>query len=390
MSARIFHLITDLNTGGAEISLYRLLARMDRGRFESQVVSLVPAGPVGEKIRALGIPVRSLDLKPGRPAPAALLRLTGWLRSEHPDLLQTWLYHADLLGILAARAAGVRTVVWNIRNSEMDLSRYRRLSGLVVRACARLSGWPQAVISNSQAGRDFHARFGYHPPRWAVIPNGIDLQAYRPDPGARRALRQELGLGPETMLIGQVARYDPMKGQALFLRAAGKLIRAGRQAHFVMIGQELTPENPALAQVLREEALEGRVHLLGRRDDMPRLYAALDILTSPSIFGEGFPNVVAEAMACAVPCVVTDVGDSALLVAETGRLVRPGDPEGLAAAWQELISIGPGKRGKLGESARRRVAEHFSLAQTIAAYQDLYEGLLAGSAFVEPAEGKAV
>jgi glycosyltransferase involved in cell wall biosynthesis len=339
---------------------------------------------VGEEIRGLGIPVRSLELEAGRPTLGALLRLTSWLRRERPDLLQTWLYHSDLLGLLAAKAAGVRRVAWNIRNSEMDLSRYRPLSGLVVRTCARLSGWPQAVISNSQAGREFHARFGYHPRRWAVIPNGIDVEAYHPDGKARLEIRKELGLDERAVLIGQVARYDPMKGQSLFLRAAGRLVRAGARVSFVMVGQEVTPQNPALAEVIGEEALEGRVHLLGRRDDTPRLYAALDILASPSVFGEGFPNVVAEAMACGVPCTVTDVGDSALLVGETGRVVRPGDPEALAAAWQELVSAGPRVRQQLGGGARRRVAEHFSLEKTIAAYQQLYEQLLSG-----PVKGQA-
>jgi glycosyltransferase involved in cell wall biosynthesis len=382
MPARILHLITDLDTGGAEISLYRLLAHMDRTRFESRVVSLVPAGDVGEKIRSLGVPVRSLDLEPGRPTPAAFLRLVGWLRREPPDLLQTWLYHADLLGLLAAKAAGVHRVVWNIRNSELDLSRYRRLSRIVVRVCAWLSGGPLAAISNSQAGRDFHTHLGYHPARWAIIPNGIDLQAFRPDPQARLAVRKELGLDAEASLIGQVARYDPAKNQAGFLEAAGALVRAGVEAHFVLAGQDVTPENPALAEIVRGEALEGRVHLLGRRDDVPRLDAALDVLTSPST-GEGFPNVVAEAMACGVPCVVTDVGDSALLVGETGRVVAPGNPAALAAALQELVSAGAAKRGELGQAARSRVAERFSLEKTVAAYEELYEELLA-----RPAKGK--
>jgi len=384
MPTKILHLITDLNTGGAEISLYRLLAHMDRDRFESQVVSLVPVGQVGEKIRDLGIPVRSLDLKAGRPTLYALFRLTGWLCRERPSILQTWLYHADLLGILAAKAGGVRRVAWNIRNSEMDFSRYRQLSKIVVGACARLSGWPQVVISNSQAGQEFHARLGYHPRRWAIIPNGIDLQVFHPDPQTRLDVRKELEVDPGAILIGQVARYDPMKGQIIFLKAAGQLTRAGVDAHFVMVGQGVSYENPTLAEVIRDEALDGRVLLLGLREDMARIYAALDILTSPSS-GEGFPNVIAEAMACGVTCVATDVGDSALLVGETGRIVPPGAPAALAAAWQELISAGRLKRRELGEAARRRVAERFSLEKTIAAYQDLYDELLARSA-----KGKAV
>jgi glycosyltransferase involved in cell wall biosynthesis len=377
MRIKIFHLITDLDTGGAETSLYRLLAGMDRERFDSQVVSLIPPGLLGGKIRALGIPVRSLDMQPGRPSLAALFQLTGWLRHDKPDLLQTWLYHADLLGILAARVARVPVVVWNIRNSEMDLVQYRRLSGQVVRLCARLSAWPQAVISNSQAGREFHAGFGYHPSRWEVIPNGIDINIFRPDPEAYRSLRRELGLAPETILIGQVARYDPMKNQAGFLAAAGELLRTGREAHFAMVGQGVTEENATLLEVVRRQGLTGRVHLLGRQDDMPRFEAAMDILTSASAFGEGFPNVVAEAMACGVPCVVTEVGDSALLVGGSGKIVPPRDPHAIVSAWQELISCGENGRRSLGESARQRVAEYFSLDQTIAAYQALYEELIA-------------
>jgi glycosyltransferase involved in cell wall biosynthesis len=378
MPAKIFHLITGLNTGGAEISLYRLLAGMDRSRFENRVVSLIPIGPVGEQIRLLDIPVRSLDLKPGRATPAALYKLSGWLRQERPDVLQTWMYHADLLGILAAGISGTRNVVWNIRNSGMDVSQSGSLLRLVIRACAWLSGSPRAVISNSQAGRDFHARLGYHPRRWVIIPNGIDLSAFKPDPQARLALRRELGLAADTLLIGQIARYHPMKNQAGFLEAAGTLSRHGVQAHFILAGQDVNAENVALAEAIRKEALEGLVHLLGRRDDAARVEASLDILASASSSGEGFPNVVAEAMACGVPCVVTDVGDSAHLVGETGIVVPRRDPGALAAAWEKLAAAGPEKRREIGAAGRRRIGEHFSLDETVSAYQDLYAGLACG------------
>jgi len=370
---KVLHLITDLNTGGAETSLYRLLGGLERAEFDSQVVSLIPPGPIGEKIAALGIPVRTLGMAPGRPTPAALARLTGWLHADPPDLLQTWLYHADLLGILAARMAGVRRVMWNLRNSEMQLSQYRRLSGLVVHLCACLSGWPQVVISNSRAGQDFHARFGYHPRRWAVIPNGIDTRLFRPNPQAYAWLRSGLGLPPEELLVGQVARYDPMKDQAGFLRAAGELVRSGSPAHFVLIGHEVTDANPALTAAAREAGLAGRVHLLGRQDDIGRYEAALDVLVSPSAFGEGFPNAVAEAMACGVACVVTDVGDSAYLVGETGRVVPPSDPSALAAACGALLADA-NERGALGAAARRRIEANFSLERTVAAYRQLYLG----------------
>jgi glycosyltransferase involved in cell wall biosynthesis len=376
MTIKILHLITDLNTGGAETSLFRLLSNMDNEMFDNQVVSLIPVGRVGEKIRELGIKVHSLDMRPGRPTFSALVRLTAWLQREKPDILQTWLYHADLLGIMAGSIAKIPIVIWNIRNSNIDYSQYRRLSGFVVQVCSWLSRWPKAVVSNSYAGRDFHIRLGYNPRRWKIIPNGIDTQVFRPDCEAYYSLRQELGLAPDTPLIGQVARYDPMKNHKGFLMAAGDLARSDSRVHFIMVGQGVSNDNTALLEIINQEGLAGRVHMLGRRDDMPRLNAALDILTSASSFGEGFPNAVAEAMACEVLSVVTDVGDAALIVGETGRIVPPRDPEALAKAWSEILSLSPSERQSLGLIARQRIIDHYSLDKMVSAYCRLYQDII--------------
>ena len=378
MTIKVVHLITDLNIGGAEKSLYRLLASMDRQQFDSQVVSMVPAGSVGEQIRSLGIRVRSLSLQPGRPTISGLRLLTSWLRIEKPDILQTWLYHADLLGVIAGRLAGIPNVVWNIRNTNIDFSQYRRLSGYVVRTCSWVSGWPRVVISNSQAGRDFHVRLGYHARRWAVIPNGIDTQAFRPDSDSAGILRRELGLPMDTLLIGHFGRYDPMKNQEGFLIAAGELVRSGSEAHFVMVGEEVSGDNAILREVVNQQALNGRVHMLGRRHDMPRLASALNLLSSSSL-GEGFPNVVAEAMACGVPCVVTDVGDSALVVGDTGWTVPPNDPSALVKAWNDFLGLPESERKSMGVKARQRICEHFSLDGMTAAYSRLYRDIIAQS-----------
>ncbi len=359
------------------MSLYRLLGRMDHSRFENHVISLIPVGEIGEKIRALGIPVTSLGLRPGHFSLAALRLLVREFRSERPDILQTWMYHADLLGLLAARLSGIRQVVWNIRSSNMDTSQYRLLTGLVIRLCSWLSGMPWAVIVNSHAGQEFHTNYGYHPRRWVLIPNGIDKYRFHPDEDARRSVRAEFGLDLQTVLIGMLARYDPMKGHADFLHAAGLLTRSGVDAHFLLAGQAVSPDNETLKTLIFEEGLAGCVHLLGRRDDIHRLDAALDILAMSSVFGEGFPNVVAEAMACGVPCAVTDVGDAAFLVADTGRVVPPCDPAAMAAAWMELVTSGEEVRHQLGESARRRVIENFCIEKTSAAYEVLYTELAA-------------
>jgi glycosyltransferase involved in cell wall biosynthesis len=371
---KILHIITSLNVGGAETALYRLLSSMDKARFENQVVSLIHCGPVGEKIRALGIPVLSLDMHPGRPSPKALFGLLRYLRRNQPDIVQTWLYHADLLGALAAKILGL-PLLWNIRASNMDMSYYRWLSNAVLRACVWLSGWPLGIIVNSKAGQEFHEHLGYHSRRWIHIPNGIDTGQFKPAPAARIALRKELKLGPEVMLIGLVARFDPMKDHANFLQASSLLAVHSPGVHFVLAGNGVTPSDPFFGEYIERPELRGRLHLLGQRDDITMLTAALDMASSSSC-GEGFPNTVAEAMSCGVPCVVTDAGDSAYLVGETGIVVPPKNPQALADGWQRMIALGAEGRKLLGEAARQRIQQHFEQQEITRRYERLYASLI--------------
>jgi len=371
---KILHVITSLDVGGAEMVLFRLLKKMDASRFENQVVSLIHSGKVGEKIQTLGLPVFSLEMRSGHPDLGSLFRLAGLLRREYPDLVQTWLYHADLLGLLAARTAGV-PVLWNIRASNMDMSQYRWLSSLVLTACIRLSSWPQVVIVNSKAGQAFHERLGYHPRRWVYIPNGIDTDQFRPTLPARAALRNELGLAPDALLIGLIARFDPMKDHENFMLAASLLAAKMPDIHFVLAGNNVDPSNPFFGKYLEKDELRGRLHLLGQRDDMPDLMAALDI-ASLSSYGEGFPNTIAEAMSCGIPCVVTDTGDSAYLVEKTGIVVAPKDPQALAEGLQKMISLGMEGRKALGAAARQRIQLHFQQDEITRQYEKLYESLM--------------
>jgi glycosyltransferase involved in cell wall biosynthesis len=369
---KVIHIITGLNAGGAQTVLYRLLQHMDQERFQSQVLSLIPMEPLGEKIRALGIEVRSLEMSRGWASLPALWRLVGLLRRVRPDVVQTWLYHADLLGLLAGKLANVPAILWNIRNSDMDFARYRRLSGLVVRACAWLSGLPDAVVVNSRAGEAVHTQLGYHPRAWILIPNGVDTQFFRPNPQARSQLRTTLGLNEETPLIGIVARYDPMKGYDIFMRAAGEISLQDPRVHFLLVGQDVDDANQEMAGHIVRYGLRGRVHLLGHRNDVERIHAALDLLVSASVFGEGFSNAVAEAMACGIPCVVTDVGDSGQIVGQTGAIVPPRDASALARACLHLLQLPARDRIRLGEQARQRVAAKFDIQTAVAAYETLY------------------
>ncbi|MFQ6016723.1 MAG: glycosyltransferase [Kiloniellaceae bacterium] len=374
---KVVHLITSLGQGGAQTMLSRLLAGMDRTRIDNVVISLTGQGPVAMWIRAQGVPVTDLDNRRGVPGRADVWRLWRLLRRERPHVLQTWLYHADLIGLLVGKLARVPAIAWNVRCAETD-ARYRSgRNGAVVRLLAHLSRQPDAVVVNSRAGRRLHQELGYRPRRWEVMPNGFDVDLFRPDSDAGAALRRELGLAPEHLLIGLVARYDPLKDQENFLRAATIYRRHNAAARFIMGGDGIDDGNARLTCLIRELGIADRVHLLGERSDIPVLTAGFDIATCASC-GEGFPNVVGEAMACAVPCAATDVGDTAIILAGTGRVVPPKNPAALAAAWAELAALGPEGRRDLGRRARESVVDRYSIGAVAASYQDFYASLCKG------------
>lgn len=370
---RILHLITDLHIGGAENTVAKLVGAMDRERFENIVVSMTNGGALWPVIEQADVKVRSLSMRRGVPNPIAVLQLQRLLRTERPDILQTWLYHADLLGLLTRGRARIPRLAWNLRGSHLELSKF---SALLARVLARLARFPDVIMFNSQAGRRVHERMGYRPRRWEFIPNGFDLEEFRPNAEARTRLRTDLGLSANALLIGLVARYDPTKDHANFLNAAGILAKTCDNASFVLVGRGTDGTNDKLRAAIAANGLEGCVFLLGERRDVPEITAALDIATSSSS-GEGFPNAVGEAMACAVPCVVTDVGESRLIVDDTGRVVTAKDSSGLADAWRELIEVGAESRANLGTAARHRIEKYYSLARVVRRYEQLYTELAA-------------
>ncbi len=357
--------------------LLRLVDRL-QDVFDQEVVSLTNSGPVGERIAALGVPVRMLGMRRGVPNPLAVVRLAGMIRRFGPDVVQTWMYHADLVGGLAARLAGMRAVAWNIRNNELGAEESSWWIRQVVTACARLSRHiPARIVCCSHAAMRTHVALGYEPSRFVVLPNGFDLDRFRPDAGARTRVREELGISKRTPLIGLVARFHPQKNHALFFSAAALLHARRPDVHFVLAGRGVDPQNEQMACWIRDAGIEKVAHLLGERDDVPHLTAALDISTSSSSWGEAFPNVLGEAMACCVPCVATDVGDAALIVGDTGRTVPRNNPEALARAWEELLSLPEEERRALGRAARARICEHFDMNAVAERYAALYRELAA-------------
>lgn len=370
-------LINTLGTGGAESMLYRLLAGLDRAQFRVRVISLIDIiEPFATKIRALGIPVDTLGMRRGIPNPLYVLRLARWLREDPPDVMQTWMYHSDLIGGLASRMVGGIPLVWGIRHSDHRPGDSKRLTMLTMNLCAKLSHTlPDRIICCSEASRRVHLEVGYAPEKMVVIPNGYDLEAYRPDPAARGEVLKELDIPEGASVIGMAARFDPQKDYRNFVRAAAALHRRRPDAYYVLCGTDVTWDNGQLRTWIAEAGLQDRFRLLGRRSDIPRLFAALDIAALSSSYGEGFPNAVSEAMSCGVPCAVTDVGDAALIVGETGRVVPPRNPAALAEAWRQLVELGPEGRARLGIAARQRIKDNFDLPQIVHRFQSLFQEL---------------
>jgi glycosyltransferase involved in cell wall biosynthesis len=378
MRIKIIHIINSFEFGGAEVMLGNLLARTDRGRFEPVVVSLIDDLRLADGIVAAGIPVLTMGMRPGVLDPRAVARLVRTLGRERPRIVQTWMDHSNLIGGVATRLAVRAILVWGVHHCHHARGVSKRTTLMTVAACARLSRrLPSRIVCCSEQACSEYARRGFAVQKLMVIPNGFDTESFRPDPAARVEVRRELGLGADVPLIGLVARHDPVKDHLNFLRAAARLRARHPRVHFLLCGDQISPGNAALRAAIESLDVADRCHLLGPRRDIARIQASLDFATSSSL-SEAFPLALGEAMACGVPCVATDVGDSAAIVGETGRIVPARAPEALASAWEELLGLAPEARVRLGRAARRRIRRHYDLEAIAGRYEDLYDGLLAG------------
>ena len=371
---RVMHLISCLDVGGAEMMLSKLLGAMGREQFTSVVWSMTPPGRIGEKIRALGIEVRSLDMGRGIPDPRAFFKLRSAIREWKPDVLQTWMYHADFLGALVARFSGNVPVIWNIRNSEFQPGAYGRTTLPLAKLCGRISSsMPVRILSCSEQGRRVHEELGYDAGKMLVIPNGFDLSHYNPQPDAREFCETHFGISKTAEALAVVGRYHPQKDHKTFLTAAGIVAKRFPDLHFILCGDGVTGENPTLVSQAKEAGISSHIHLLGRREpeQLTRIMSR-SILVSSSRFGEGFPNVVGEAMACGAFCVVTNSGDSGWIVGDTGVVVQPGSPDDLAAGIVRVLTMSAEARSALGAAAMQRVADDFTIQKIARRYEDLY------------------
>ena len=374
---KILHIISGLSIGGAEMMLYKLLLATNRNIFNPIVISLTDYGTLGKDIKLLDIPVYKMDMTAGFLNPFKVWRFIKLIRKIKPELLQGWMYHGNLAALLAKWVLPNRVfLLWNIRHTPDDLKKEKCITALVIRLGAKFSSHPDRIIYNSNVSEQKHELLGYDNKNKSIIPNGFNCEQFKPFNNAKLKIRHSLGLKKDNLLIGLVARYHIMKDHVTFLHSAGKLNKTYPEIHFVLVGQGVDKNNHLLIKLIEDLKITKNIHLLGKRMDMDEITAGLDIACSSSSWGESFSNAIGEAMACGIPCVVTDVGDSAWIIGDTGIVIKPRDEKALTKAWVALIELGSEGRARLGRSARQRVIEHFSINIVVKQYEDLYRDIL--------------
>ncbi|WP_341677803.1 glycosyltransferase [Niveibacterium sp. SC-1] len=370
---RLCIVITGLGMGGAEHALLQLLSRFDPARVQVRLIVLGREDALAERFRAIGVVPEFLGLRPGRWPFAEIGRFFAAVRTSGADLLQGWMYHGNLAASFAGARLGL-PVCWSVRDTPDAAHGHSRFT----RATIALSRWyvgrTLRIFNVSRRSAEYCAsELGWPAERIEVLPNGIDVERFHPDAAARAHAREQLGVPPEAPLIGMVARYAPVKDHPLFLAAAARLRAAVPDARFALVGKGCEPSNAALMAAVEQAGLSGAVSLLGARHDVETIVPAFDlaVLTSRS---EGFPNVLAEAMACGVPVVSTDVGDARDIVGESGRITGH-SPEALASAWRDML-LAP-DRTQRGRDAREHILARYALQGIADRLQARYASLLA-------------
>ncbi|WP_295625079.1 glycosyltransferase [uncultured Nitrosomonas sp.] len=368
---RIIHVITGLGDGGAEKNLYQLCSHDELNTHI--VFSLMDKGKYGTLLHEEGITVHQLNMPQGRVTISGMVKLYRLIRSLKPDVVQTWMYHADIVGGVLARLAGVNRVFWGVR-SALEPGKSRRSTIAIAHLNARLSHWiPAGIVCCAERARETQQTLGFDIDKLVVIPNGYDLNHFKPDTTTRLRLREEWGVDHDMALLGMVGRFNPLKDHENLLRALTLLKQRNILFRCVLVGHGLDADNVQLVAWLEQYNLRNEVLLLSQRSDVPAVMSALDLHVLSSS-NEAFPNVLAEAMACGTPCVTTDVGDAAFIVGDTGWIIPPSDSVQLAGAIQSALAT----RGNITdwqircEAARMRVIENFSLKKMIAAYHAVW------------------
>jgi glycosyltransferase involved in cell wall biosynthesis len=372
---KIIHIITTLNDGGAEATLMRLCEGDVRNIHI--IISLSDDGKYGPLLKSKGFKVYKLNMSSNWPSPIAFLRLMRLLKSEKPHIVQTWLYHADLLGGLTAFLCGINTVVWGIHNSMLDPNKTKKKTFFIIKILAKLS-WilPSRIVVCAESARIAHSIMGYNSKIMHFIPNGYDLSDFKYLHHDGIKIRNTFNISKDIPLLGTVGRYDPYKDHSNLLHALALVKNYIPEFKIILVGSRIDYNNSHLIQLIKKLNLENYVLLLGPRNDIPSIMSALDlhILSSSS---EGFPNVVAEAMACETPCIVTDVGDASFIIGDTGWVVPPQNYEALAVAIRSAITeIRALSWSDRCAKSRYRILSNFSIENMVKSYNYVWNDVV--------------
>lgn len=372
---QIIHIITGLNNGGAEAVLYRLVT--NDTKHKHVVVSLMGMGKYGPLLEEKGIEVVCLNMPQGKLTLGGVLTLWKTLRKHKPDVVQTWMYHADFIGGLVAKFAGIKNIVWGIHHTDLVPGESRKATILIARLCAKISAFvPTKIVCCAERAAQVHAELGYKKEKMVVIGNGYELSHFRVDEAMGAETREALGIEANTPLLGKVGRFNALKDHKNLLQALAILKNKGLVFRALLVGPDIDVNNTELMSWVGQNQLQGNLFLLGQRTDIPALMNAMDVHVLSSL-SEAFPNVLCEAMACGTPCVTTDVGDAGLIVGDTGWVVPPRNAEALADAIEQALlekQNNPEAWQQREQASRARIEENFSVETMIKKYHAVWGG----------------
>jgi len=373
---KILFLSRSLESGGAERQLAVLASGLSRIGWKVVIASFYYEGNVGSKLERDGVSIRYLYKKGRWDVVGFAFRLIQLIKEEAPDIIHGYLPVPNIIAVLLRPLLPPHKLVWGIRASNMEMDQYDWLTRWSYRLERNLSGFPDMIIANSQAGMEVMREKGFSIDKALMIPNGIDTQRFHPDSAGRVAIREQFGIAAGDKLIGLVARLDPMKDHLTFMRAAAYLINQRENMRFICVGDGPDSYRQKLMAVSMDLGIADRLVWADTVEDMAAMYNAFDVATLSSAYGEGFPNVIGEAMACGVPCVVTNVGDSAYIIGDTGIVVPTRNPEALAHAWDTMLDRIEKEGCELGVRARERLCRLFGDDALIKQSQQAFQRLM--------------
>ncbi|MDB0016109.1 glycosyltransferase [Alphaproteobacteria bacterium] len=375
---KILFIITGLNLGGAERSLVNTLHGEIGSNNECFVISLHSYGHWGAQLEDIGVPVYSLDIGDKGPRRAKIVTVVKFLINMRFDIIQGWMYHGNIVASIVRFFFSRKAIlIWNVRQTLYDIKYEKKTTRLIIFLSKFFSKFVDKVIYNSHLSLTQHQKYGFQRLRSIVIPNAFDPAKISSVRNTINPLRQKLGLKPTDVLIGHVARLHPMKGHNIFVEAAVQILKKYPTTSFVMVGKNVSYKKDSFLSMMSNEH-QKRFHFFDQVDDIYSLMQEFDIFCLSSSWGEGFPNVIAEAMLLEVPCVATDVGDASRIINEASRVVPPGSSHLLAEALINLINCGKVERTRIGWESRRWIIENYHIEYVSRHLHDLYCSLVMG------------